>query len=50
MQSLEPQLKPDDENSEAEMVRHLKWTGELDPHIAKKLWNALNSSEPHNVV
>lgn len=32
----------------AEMDQHAKRMRELDPHFAKKLWNALNSSEPHN--
>lgn len=40
MRPLEPQLKSDDKNSEAETVRHLKRMGELDHHFAKKFWNA----------
>ena len=40
MRPLEPQLKTDDKNSEAETVRHLKRMGELDHHFAKKFRNA----------
>jgi hypothetical protein len=40
MRPLEPQLKTDDKNSEAETVRHLMRMGELDHHFAKKFRNA----------